>query len=42
MQKPEGKRPFGRPCIDGAIILKWVVKKEGLMVRTGFKWIETG
>jgi hypothetical protein len=25
--KPEGKRPFGSPCIDGRIILEWNLEK---------------
>jgi hypothetical protein len=28
--KPEGKRPLGRPrCIDGKIMLNWILEKEG-------------
>ena len=25
--KPEGRRPLGRPSVDGRIILKWILKK---------------
>jgi hypothetical protein len=25
--KPEGKRPLGRPSIDGRIILEWILEK---------------
>ena len=25
--KPEGKRPFGRPSIDGRILLRWIFRK---------------
>jgi hypothetical protein len=25
--KPEGERPLGRLCIDGRIILKWILEK---------------
>jgi hypothetical protein len=29
--KPEGKRPLGRPRLDGRIILRWMFRKwEGL------------
>jgi hypothetical protein len=26
-RKPEGKKPLGRPGLDGSIILKWLCKK---------------
>jgi hypothetical protein len=25
--KPEGKRPLGRPGVDGRIILRWIFNK---------------
>jgi hypothetical protein len=25
--KPEGKKPFGKPKVDGKIILKWTFRK---------------
>jgi hypothetical protein len=25
--KPEGKRPLGRPGVDGRIILRWIFRK---------------
>jgi hypothetical protein len=25
--KPEGKRPLGRPSVDGRIILRWIFRK---------------
>ena len=27
MGKPEGKRPFGDPGVDGRIILRWIFRK---------------
>jgi len=27
--KPEGKRPLGRPGVDGRIILRWIFRKWG-------------
>ena len=26
---PEGKKPFGRPGLDGKIILRWIFRKWG-------------
>ena len=34
--KPEGKRPLGRPRVDGRIILKWILKKWEGVVGTGW------
>ena len=42
--KPEGKRPLGRPSVDGRIIIRWIFRKlEGVM-ETGWSllWIGTG
>jgi hypothetical protein len=25
--KPKEKRPLGRPCLDGKVILNWIFKK---------------
>ena len=39
--KPEGKRPLGRPRLDGRIILRWIFRKwEG--VETGCSWLRIG
>jgi hypothetical protein len=40
--KPEGKRPLGRPDVDGRIILRWMFRKlEGVVV-TGWSWLRIG
>ena len=33
--KPEGKRPLGRPSVDGRIILKWIFRK----LNGGIDWV---
>jgi len=39
--KLEGKRPLGRPDVDGTIILRWIFGKwEG--VETGWSWLRIG
>ena len=35
--KPGGKRPLGRPSIDGRIILRWIFRKKDVGVWTGSK-----
>jgi hypothetical protein len=42
--KSEGKRPLGRLDVDGRIILKWTLGKQGLGMWIGFMLlrIETG
>jgi hypothetical protein len=37
--KPEGKRTFARPGVDGKIIFKWILEKYGGVVWTGFFWL---
>jgi hypothetical protein len=32
VRKSEGKRPLGRPRIDGRIILRWIVTKRDVGV----------
>jgi len=42
--KPEGKRPLGRPRLDGWIILGWISRRWDVGIRTGLGWprIQTG
>ena len=42
--KPEGKRPLGRPSVDGWIILGWISRRWDVSIWTGMGWprIETG
>jgi hypothetical protein len=40
--KPEGKRPLGRPRLDGRIILKWIFRKLEGFVGTGWSWLTIG
>jgi len=35
--KPNGKRPLGRPGVDGRIILRWIFREVGCR---GVDWIE--
>jgi hypothetical protein len=37
--KPEGKRPLGRPRLDGRIILRWISRKLEGIVGTGWSWL---
>ena len=36
--KPEGKRPLGRPDVDGRI-LRWIFRKWEGVVGTGWSWL---
>jgi hypothetical protein len=40
--KPEGKRPLGRPDVDGRIILRWMWRKLEVVVGTGWSWLRIG
>jgi hypothetical protein len=40
--KPEGKRPLGRPIVDGRIILGRIFKKWDVGVGTGLGWLRIG
>ena len=42
MGKPEGKRPLGRPRLDGRIILRWIFRKLEGVVGTGWSWLRIG
>jgi hypothetical protein len=39
MGKPEGKRPSGRPDVEGRIILRWIFRKWEGIVGTGWSWL---
>jgi hypothetical protein len=40
--KPEGKRPVGRPGVDGRRILRWIFSKLGLGAWAGSSWLRIG
>jgi hypothetical protein len=40
--KSEGKTPYGRPRLNGRIILEWILGKYGGMVCTGCIWFRIG
>jgi hypothetical protein len=40
--KPEGKRPLGRPRLDGRIILRWIFRKWDVGAWTGSSWLRIG
>jgi len=42
--KSEGKKPLGRPNVDGWIILGWISRRWDVGICTGLGWprIETG
>jgi len=40
--KPEGKRPLGRPRLDGRIILRWIFRKLQGVMGTGWSWLRIG
>jgi hypothetical protein len=37
--KLEGRRPLGRPRLDGMIILGWIFRKWDVGVWTGLSWL---
>ena len=40
--KLEGKRPLGRLCVDGWIILGWISRRWDVGMWTGLGWPTTG
>jgi hypothetical protein len=40
--KTEGKRPLGRPRLDGRIILRWMFRKLDGVVGTGWSCLRIG
>jgi hypothetical protein len=40
--KPEGRRPLGRPSVDGRIILKWTCERLDGGAWTGSMWLRIG
>ena len=40
--KPEGKRPLGRPDVDGRIMLRLIFRKWEGVVGTGWSWLRIG
>jgi len=40
--KPEGKRPLGRPNVDGWIILGWISRRWDVGMWTGLGWPRIG
>jgi len=40
--KPEGKRPLGRPGVDGRKILRWIFRKWDVAVWNGSSWLRIG
>jgi len=40
--KPEGKRPLGRPRLDGRTVSGCVLGKLGGKLRAGFIWLKMG
>jgi hypothetical protein len=40
--KPEGKRPLGRPGVDGKVILWWICRKWDVEVWIGSSWLRIG
>jgi hypothetical protein len=39
VRNPEGDRPLGRPGNRWEDHMKWILKKQGVMVWNGFIWL---
>jgi len=37
--KPEGKKPYGRPGVDGRILLRCIFRKWDVEAWTGSRWL---
>jgi hypothetical protein len=42
VRKSEGKDSFENLCIDGRIILRWILNKYCMKVWTGYIWLRIG
>jgi uncharacterized membrane protein len=42
LEKPDWKSPLGRLGVERRAILKWIFRKYGWWVWTGFIWLKIG
>jgi hypothetical protein len=40
--KPEGRRQWRDPDVDGRVILRWIFRKWDVRVWTGSRWLRIG
>jgi len=40
--KPERNDHWGNPCVDGRIILRWIISKWHVGIWTGLGWLRIG
>jgi hypothetical protein len=38
--KPDGKKHWGDPGVDGRMILRWIFKKQNVGILTGLSWLK--